>query len=113
MLRALVLSTLLVGLSWSPCPKALAKEAPRPDALANAARQFVDALVKEDFADAVKHFDETMRKEMPADKTRELWASVKSPFGAFKRQGDVRQEKDDQYQIVYLDCEFDNGPLSV
>jgi CubicO group peptidase (beta-lactamase class C family) len=111
MLRALVLSTLLVGLSLSPCAKALAKETPRPDVL-DTARQFVDALVKEDFARAVEHFDETMRQEMPIAKTRELWGVLNGQFGAFQRQADTRTEKDGEYQIVYIDCEFEKGPLS-
>lgn len=89
------------------------QQAAPPDELVAAARQFVDQLVKENFAAAVQNFDETMTKAMPADKTRELWTAIKAQFGAFQRQGAARKDKYGELSIVYVACEFERGQFNL
>src|SRR5262245_36280189 len=51
------------------------------------ARALVDLLAKEDYAGAVKNFDATMKKVLPADKLKETWQGILESTGPFKKQG--------------------------
>jgi uncharacterized protein len=76
-----------------------------------AARAFVTALVKEDFAAATKNFDATMRNAMPADKLRATWKLIIGQVGAFKEQRTARSEKLENYHLVFVTCEFEKATL--
>ena len=77
------------------------------------AKDFVNLLVKRDFAKAVENFDETMKKALPAEKLQETWDSLIAQTGAFKQQTGTRKEKYLQYDIVFVTCKFEKGPLDV
>ncbi len=100
------LLALLLVAGISPC------RAAEPDNVA-AARTFVLTLAKEDFAAAVKTFDETMTKVMPADKLETTWKQVTRQAGPFKKQLDTRTEKTGKYEIVHVACDFDKAKLDV
>src|SRR5688572_19769573 len=106
-------SLLFFVLTLSDPLTAFAGQASPPDQQVEAARRFVDTLVKEDFAGAVKDFDETMKAAMPADKTRQLWDSIKAQYGPFRRQAGARKEKLGPYDIVYVACEFERGSFNL
>ena len=78
-----------------------------------AARQFVDLLVKEDFSSAVKIFDATMKKAMSADKLRQTWGAILGQVGQFKKQTALRKEKIQQYDVVFVTCEFERTALDI
>jgi len=71
-----------------------------------AARQFVESLVRGDFQDVVQDFDETMAAILPPEKLRETWDRVIGYHGPFIKQTDVRTEKYWKYTIVIIACEF-------
>ncbi len=84
---------------------------PAKDDLVTLAKQFIELLVKEDFAAAVKTYDETMTRVFPEAKTRETWQSLKAQVGAFKRQIGTRPAKIQTYDIVFVTCEFEKQTL--
>ena len=84
---------------------------PAKDDLVTLAKQFIDLLAREDFATAVKGYDETMTKVFPEAKTRETWQTIKAQVGAFKRQLGTRTAKLGNYDIVFVTCEFEKMTL--
>ncbi len=77
------------------------------------AKEFVELLVKGRFSTAARNFDSTMEKALPAEKLKEVWKSTTGQAGAFKRQIGIRTEKFMGSDIVFVTCEFKNGPLDV
>ncbi len=75
------------------------------------ARDLVDLLVRKDFAEAVKAFDSTMKKELPAEKLQEVWNSIIAQAGPFKEQLGVRKEKIPPYEAVFVTCKFEGAVL--
>ncbi len=85
--------------------KAAAQQAPT--------NPFVELLTTEQFPAATESFDETMKNALPADKLQELWESTVSQMGPFSKQLTTRTEKQDEFDIVLVTCEFQNGTLDV
>jgi uncharacterized protein len=81
-----------------------------PEEVAHA-RKFVGLLVKEDFEAAIRDFDDTMRKALPADKLKATWQGLIEQFGKIQKQGPVRVEKSGKYVIVFLPCVFEKITL--
>ena len=77
------------------------------------AREFVGLLVKEDFSAATKSFDATMRQAMPPEKLADAWKGLVGQSGAFKKEIGTRTEKMLGFDIVYVTCEFEKGPLDI
>ncbi len=85
--------------------KAAAQQAPT--------NPFVELLTTEQFPAATESFDETMKNALPADKLQELWESTVSQMGPFSKQLTTRTEKQDEFDIVLVTCEFQNGTLDL
>jgi uncharacterized protein len=77
------------------------------------AKQFVDLLAKEEFANAVKNFDATMTRLIPEAKMRELWTALNAQVGAYKKQLATRTEKVNNYDVIVVTCEFERIPIDV
>jgi hypothetical protein len=75
------------------------------------AERLVNLLVKEDYAEAVKNFDETMKNALPAEKLQQVWNSVIAQSGPFIEQLGVRKEKILQYEAVFVTCKFERATL--
>ena len=78
-----------------------------------AAKEFVELLVKEDFSGAARHFDDTMKGALPPAKLQDTWKSLKAQVGLFKRQVGLRTEKVQQYDIAFVTCEFERASVDV
>jgi len=74
---------------------------------------FVELLTSGQFPAATETFDETMKNALPADKLQELWESTVSQMGPFKKQLGARTEKQADFDIVLVTCEFEQGTLDV
>jgi hypothetical protein len=116
MMRAGLCGILVMCLFGPPAASAAAdKKAPEKEAPASdvqtKATQFVDLLAAGDFKSAVNEFDATMKEALPEEKLREVWGAIVAQGGAFKKRGGVRVEKDPEYQIVFVRCEFEKAPL--
>jgi hypothetical protein len=98
------------------CAACLARPALAVDRKA-AASQAVTLLVKGDYANLIKNFDETMKQNLPEAKLRETWTMVVQKAGAFKRQNAGQQQTVQQngqsYDVVTIPCDFEKGQLDV
>jgi uncharacterized protein len=81
------------------------------DGLTALAKQFVELLAKEDFANAAKNFDATMAKALPEEKMRELCTTLNKQVGAYKKQLATRTQKAGNYDAVFVTCEFERLSL--
>ncbi len=81
--------------------------------LVQRAEDFVTLLAKGDFANAVKGFDSTMKDAMPEGELQKAWASLLGRVGAFKKQVSSREAKEMGFDVVFVTCEFEKGPVDV
>jgi pimeloyl-ACP methyl ester carboxylesterase len=77
------------------------------------ARSLVDLLAKEDFQAAVAGFDDTMKSASRPDKLKELWNTITAQMGPFKRQTEVRKERQGPYYFVFVTLEFQKDSLDL
>jgi dienelactone hydrolase len=89
------------------------KEPPATGNVQEAAKEFVELLLKEDFSGAARNFDGTMRGALPPAKLQDTWKSLKAQVGLFKRQVGFRIERVQQYDIAFVTCEFEKATLDV
>jgi hypothetical protein len=75
--------------------------------------EFVQLLATGQFPAATETFDETMKNALPAEKLQELWEATISQIGPFKEQLGSRTEKQAEFDIVLVTCQFENGTLDV
>ena len=87
-------------------------EAKPADGFIETARSFVRLLEKRDFPRAVMSFDATMKSAMPKDKLEATWNAIIAQCGPFKKQGAAKEEKYEQYKIVFISCEFQKATLN-
>jgi hypothetical protein len=88
----------------------LAAETVAPKAPTN---ELVELLVNQQFAAATESFDETMKNELPPEKLEEIWKSTIDQMGPFKQQIGIRTEKQLDYDVVLITCEFEKGCLDI
>ncbi|MBN2246328.1 MAG: DUF3887 domain-containing protein, partial [Candidatus Aminicenantes bacterium] len=81
--------------------------------LVSRAKDFIEALVSNDYKRTVKHYDSTMLKAAPPDKMKEVWEMILAQTGPFKSQKDFRLENAGIYEIVYITCEFEKAALDI
>ena len=82
-------------------------------AVKDAARSFVALLAQEDFAAAVRRFDNVMRAGMPTKKLEEAWRSIVERCGPFQKQLGVRAAKHRRYDIALVTCEFKEATVDI
>jgi dienelactone hydrolase len=92
------------GQAWAADDKAAELE--------TAARAFLATVARGDFDAATKHFDDAMKKALPADKLEATWKSVQKQAGAFKKQAGARTSKVGKYDVVLVTCEFEKSGLA-
>ncbi len=81
------------------------------DSLIIKARFFMTSLEKGEFHEAVRDFDETMRKVSGPEKLDDFWKQLPTRFGAFKKQGVARLDRLGNYEIVLVTCDFEKVTL--
>jgi ArsR family transcriptional regulator, arsenate/arsenite/antimonite-responsive transcriptional repressor len=79
----------------------------------DAARQFVESLVRGDYADLVRDFDETMAAILTPEKLRDTWDGVVGRYGPFVKQIDARIDKYWKFTAVIITCEFGKSKLNI
>ncbi len=75
--------------------------------------QFVDLLVKKDFAAAETQFDSAMKSAMPEATLRSVWEDLLTKNGPYQKQLPARVEKQDGYDVVLVTCQFQNQSLDL
>jgi dienelactone hydrolase len=96
--------TLLIAVS--PCADPAAERTARAEAM-------LAALTAGEYEKAEKHFDDNLRKVMPADKLEKTWKAVVGQVGGFGKKTGTRAEKAGKYDVVYLTCKFDKATLDL
>jgi uncharacterized protein len=102
-IRTLLLSALLFGAPLAAC-------AETTNAV-TAAAEFVGLLAKQDFPGCVARFDATMKGALPEAKLREVWQTLGTQAGPFKKQLRTRAEKYGGYDIIFVTCQFEKTTL--
>jgi dienelactone hydrolase len=77
------------------------------------ARSFVDHIAGGDYAACVLSFDSTVSRLMPESKVKELWESLTTQSGAFKRRTTASSQKIQSYEMVIITCEFERDTLGM
>ena len=75
--------------------------------------KFLILLTSEQFEEAAACFDEIVLKQLPPEKLKQVWSSVNTQVGKFKKHTDTHTEQIPNYDIVFLTCEFENAVLDV
>ena len=75
------------------------------------AGKFITLLSGGAYETAVGMFDKTMKSAMPKEKLEVVWKTLQSQCGAFKTQGEMRKERIQQYDVVYVPCQFEKTTL--
>lgn len=75
------------------------------------AKTFVDLLAKKDFSAAETYFSDEVKAKLPTAKLEEVWNSLPSQVGNFKRQTDLKTEKTKDVEIVVITVEFEKANL--
>jgi dienelactone hydrolase len=78
-----------------------------------AAQEFVDLLVKGNFAAAGEKFDDTMKAALPASKLEEVWDSLQKQAGVFQQRTGVYTDRIQGHDVVFVTCQFEQMPLDV
>lgn len=75
------------------------------------AKSLVSQMAAGQFDKAIEPFDPTMRRVLPADKLKEVWDGLTKQHGQFQRATETTTEKVQQYEVVFVTCEFQRGKL--
>ena len=70
------------------------------------AKQFVQLLSEERYADAVKNFDAAMTQAMSADALQAVWKQVQNSAGAFRKIMGTTLQIQPPYVTIRLNCAF-------
>jgi hypothetical protein len=99
------------GDNVEPAKKAPQESSTEPTSIETLAKDLVSALASGNYKEAVKNFDGTMKKALPAEKLQEVWNSIIAQWGPFVEQLGTRREKILQYDVIFVTCKFENGVL--
>jgi len=78
-----------------------------------AAQEFVDLLVKGEYATVQEKLDDTMKAALPGSKLEEVWTSLQSQAGAYQQQTGVYTDRIQGYDVVFVTCQFEQMLLDV
>ena len=85
---------------------------PVDPALEAIARELLANLVEGRFDDAGKHFDDTMRAQLPPPGVAELSRNIANTFGTFRSITEVHQRIEKPYRIIDLIVACDKSQLA-
>jgi hypothetical protein len=75
--------------------------------------ELVTLLANQQFANVTEDFNEILKNELPPEKLEETWKATIDQLGAFKKQIGLRTEKQADYDVVLVTCEFEKDCLDV
>ncbi|MBE0432133.1 DUF3887 domain-containing protein [candidate division WOR-3 bacterium] len=76
-------------------------------------REFVEMLVRGDYAAAVAKFDATMKGVMPEAELSIAWLSLLQQAGPFQQIAGVSQTKEQGHDVAYVRCDFEKTAVNV
>ncbi|MDD5063526.1 MAG: DUF3887 domain-containing protein [Phycisphaerae bacterium] len=75
------------------------------------AKDLVSALSSGDCEKATENFDRIMKKTLTAEKLQQFWNSLIAQLGPFVEQAGTRRGKILRYDVIFVTCKFEKGPL--
>jgi hypothetical protein len=106
-----LLGSLLLLLPLAVLAQALPAPVPMAKNPADVATALVDRLAKGDFQAAASNFADVMKAAAPPEKLAEIWTSIQSQMGAFKRRTAVRIERQGPYEVAFVTTEFERSTV--
>ncbi len=91
-------------------PSVPAGENAEPNAPTN---ELVGLLANQQFSAVTEDFNEILKNELPPEKLEEAWKATVDQMGLFKKQIGVRTGREEDYDVVSVTCEFEQGALDV
>lgn len=95
---------------WLGCLNSIAQVSQDKIDLSN---KFLILLTSEQFDEAAAFFDEIVLKQLPPEKLKQVWNTINTQVGKFKKHTDTHTEQIPNYDIVYQTCEFENAVLDL
>ena len=79
------------------------------------ADEFYDLFVtRQDYAGAIKLFDDQMKAALPESKLKEVWTTLPQQVGPFQSRSDAQlSDRKDQYQRVIIPVQFEQMALNM
>ena len=77
------------------------------------AKEVVTLFAQEDFSGAAQYFDDNMKKGLPPDKLREVWATLTSQAGPFQQQIKTRSERAEGFNVIFVSSAFENAKIDI
>lgn len=90
-----------------------AAEQELPSEQVKLAKSLIAQLSTGEFEKVVESFDVTMKRVSPANTLQEAWSRMIKQYGSWKRTLQTRTEKLQQYDVVYVTCEFEKSTLDI
>jgi hypothetical protein len=115
MKKTLLSSCFLVLFMFFSCSPIFAQHrgSAKVDSFQVLANNFVNLLLKKDYTAALKKYKATVIDALPAEKLEQEWKTMLSEVGAYHGQLDMRKEKDQEYTVVFVSCNFEKTPVDV
>ncbi|MGH9897801.1 MAG: DUF3887 domain-containing protein [Pyrinomonadaceae bacterium] len=89
------------------------REASDSTKLVHKANSLVERLIKEDFSAVETDFGVTMKTGLPPSKLQDAWKDLLTRVGAFKKVLTVKRGELQQYDVVFVLCEFERAKIQV
>lgn len=77
------------------------------------AKDFVNLLVRGDYFNAERDFDNTMAGALPQAKLQQTWETLIGQVGPFQSQLGMRRQNVQQYDVVFVTCKFEKDTLDI
>jgi fermentation-respiration switch protein FrsA (DUF1100 family) len=77
------------------------------------ATTFMTSLQQKNYAIAYNYFDNDMKNSLPLDQLQSIWEYFIATYGEFETIQETNQTIIDNYQVVYMNCTFENNYLLV
>ena len=106
----LLLITVVSGFYLMSCKEPVISKS---DDITVIAKEFFNLLLKEDFKTCETYFDTTMKTALPENKLKEGWKGFITNAGNFKKERSTKKDKEGEYDVVYITCEFEKTPVDV
>lgn len=76
-------------------------------------KTLVDLLVQGEYGKVTRYYDVPMARALPPEKLKAAWEGLISNAGAFKKIKATRFSQYGEFDIIFVTCDFTNGPLDI
>ncbi len=76
-------------------------------------KTLVDLLVQGEYGKVTRYYDADMARALPPEKLKTAWEGLISKTGTFKKIRATRSGQHGEFDIIFVTCDFTNGPLDV